>query len=78
MDVFLDLLRTFTEQGREVSAARGSKYAPRILAEHPGAEAKGVRQKDLQKAMERLLGSGEIRVETYGPQSRREQRLVLR
>ena len=67
--VFMKLLATFTAQGRHVNHAGGSRYAPKLFAEHPDNE--GMTKRALKAAMEGLLASGKIVVETEGPASRR-------
>lgn len=67
--VFMKLLATFTEQGRQVNHAGGSRYAPKLFAEHPDNE--GMTKRALKAAMEGLLASGKIVIETEGPASRR-------
>ena len=39
-------------------------------------EAAGIRMRDLQTAMNRLLASGEVFLEPYGPPSRERRRMV--
>ena len=72
--VFLKLLRQFTEEGRNVNHAGGVSYAPKLFAEHPGAE--GVTKRAFTTAMNALLGDGRIRIEEHGPPSKRRARLV--
>lgn len=67
--VFLKLLAAFTAQGRRVNATAGAQYAPKVFAEHPQAE--GMTKRALRPAMEALLASGRLVVETEGPPSRR-------
>ena len=72
--VFLDLLAAFMAQGRDVSDTPGHNYAPAEFAEH-GAE--GLSKDVLKSAMKRLLFGGRVRVDTFGPPSRRRKRLVI-
>ena len=72
--VFLELLGSFTSQGRAVSDSPSSNYAPTAFAGQ-GAEALG--KGALKGAMERLLFAVRIRVETFGPASRQLKRLVI-
>ncbi|WP_136644657.1 AAA family ATPase [Tabrizicola sp. YIM 78059] len=66
--VFLSLLRAFTEQGRFVNSAGGLNYAPKVFADHPGAE--GLTKHAFRAAMEALLAQGRIAVRQKGPTSR--------
>lgn len=74
-DVFLDLLRKFTDQGRTVSPSPSASYAPVLFERHP--EARGFKKRALAQAMERLLSGGQIAVEMFGPPSKQRQRLIL-
>jgi RecA-family ATPase len=73
--VFLELLATLTAQGRDVSPNISNNHAPSVFEKHPSAE--GVTRKQFAAAMERLLASERIRVETTGPPSRRYKRLTI-
>jgi RecA-family ATPase len=73
--IFLDLLRMFEAQCRDVSPNPSKTYAPTVFAENPSAE--GVRKKQFEAAMERLLFAGRIRIEPFGPPSRQRKRLVI-
>ncbi|KPL55750.1 hypothetical protein ABB55_08490 [Prosthecomicrobium hirschii] len=73
-EVFVTLLRQFGREGRSVSPAPSSSYAPRVFAAHPGA--KGCTARHLSGAMDRLLAAGEIRIEEHGPASRRRTRII--
>lgn len=66
--VFLRLLREHTDQGRRVNANGGSRYAPKVFAEHHGSE--GVTKRAFRAAMERLLSDGRLQQMTEGPASR--------
>ena len=72
--VFLDLLAKFTAQGRDVCDTPGHNYAPTEFAEQ-GSE--GLSRDVLKAAMKRLLFAKRIRVETFGPPSRRRKRLAV-
>jgi hypothetical protein len=53
-EVFIALLKRWTEQGRKVSAnPNPNNYAPTIFAKQP--EAVGLTKDDFRMAMERLL-----------------------
>lgn len=72
--VFMKLLATFTAQGRQVNHAGGSRYAPKLFAEHPDNE--GMTKRALKAAMEGLLAAEKIKIETEGPASRRTSFIV--
>ena len=72
--VFLDQLAAFTAQGRDVSDSPGANYAPtQFEKQGPDPQSKT----DLKQAMQRLFSAKRIRVETFGPSSRRRKRIVL-
>jgi RecA-family ATPase len=73
-DLFLRLLEERNAQGRYVTPNRAVGYAPKELSAMAGAN--GVKAPAFAKAMERLLTSGQIIVETFGYASRQRQRLV--
>ena len=62
--VFLSLLRTFTEQGRWVSASPSNTFAPTVFADHPKAE--GITAAAFKGAMNALFDRGEIVVAEHG------------
>ena len=74
-DVFLQLLRRFTQQGQRVTVKPGTSYAPVAFVGHP--DSAGVSKQDLTRSMQRLLDAGKIRVEEDGPPSHRRSRLVF-
>lgn len=59
MRKFLELLRLYTEQGRDVNSRAGRYFAPTIFAAHP--EAEGITKSAFADAMERLFAQGTIR-----------------
>ena len=73
--IFLDLLRSFETQGRDVSPNPSRTYAPTVFEDHPKAD--GVRKRAFQGAMERLLCCGRIQLETFGSPSRQRKRLAI-
>jgi RecA-family ATPase len=74
-EMFLRLLAERNAQGRLVTPNKAVGYAPKELAAMPSAE--GCTATALANAMERLLAAGEIVVETFGPQSKQRQRLIV-
>jgi RecA-family ATPase len=77
-EVFLDLLRRFTEQGRNVNdKPTTGGYAPRAFAKEAEAKKHGLRVRDMESAMTRLFAANRLRVETYGRPSRPYSRLAL-
>lgn len=73
--LFLDVLAQFERQGRNVSASPGPTFAPAIMAKNPDGE--GMSKAALNRAMDRLLTAGKIRIETTGPASKQRSKLVL-
>jgi RecA-family ATPase len=78
--VFLDLLRRYTGQQRDVSHKVGPSYAPACFAKEPAAETLGLkdsaRKKALEAAMNRLFAAKKIRAEQYGRPSRPYNKIV--
>jgi hypothetical protein len=74
-EVFVALLKRFTEQRQTVSHNSGRAYAPARFAEHP--EAQGIRKKEFAKAMQRLLDAKVIEIRTGGRPSRPTYSLAL-
>lgn len=73
-DVFLALLDQINNSGQRVSPSKSSTYAPTVMADMP--DAAGLKKKDFDLAMKRLLASGRVKVEVEGPPSKPRQRLV--
>jgi RecA-family ATPase len=77
--VFLDLLRRFGAQGRNVSEKTSSNnYAPKAFAEDAEAKKHGLRKADFKAAMVRLFSADKIYVDNYGRPSRPASRLAVR
>src|SRR3984893_4875899 len=74
-DVFLILLKRINAQGRNVSAAKGPTYAAAVFAAEP--DNHDIKSRIFDAAMRRLLNTSRIRIETYGPASRRRSALIL-
>src|SRR5262249_29672210 len=78
--VFLDLLRRYGEQGREVGHKIGPSYAPARFASEPAAETLGLKEnargKALEAAMNRLFAAKKIRAVPYGRPSRPYSKIV--
>src|SRR5262249_32315004 len=72
--VYLDCLDVATQQGRNVFASTGRSYAPNVFAEMP--QANGISAGALKAAQERLLSTGTIHNESYGPASRKSRRIA--
>jgi RecA-family ATPase len=72
-EIFLQLLKKFDGQGRNVSDKKNSPtYAPAAFA----AEGNGTNKADMIGAMQRLFKAGKIRVDNYGRPSRPATRIV--
>jgi RecA-family ATPase len=78
--VFIDLLRRYSEQGRDVSHKKGPSYAPAQFANEDAAQTlagtDAKRRKALQNAMNRLFASKRIRTDNYGRPSRPYNKIV--
>jgi RecA-family ATPase len=61
-ELFLQLLRKLTEQGRNVSDKKGPTYAPARFAEVPEAKKAKASNRMLAAAMERLFETSKIKV----------------
>jgi len=76
-EVFLELLRRFSTQGRNVSEKPNAPtYAPATFAKEADAKNQNIRKLDLEAAMRRLFTAGKIQVEHYGRPSRPYSRLA--
>jgi len=74
-ELFLTLLRRFTEQGRNVSGKdNGPNRAPKLFAADP--QAKGSSKKQFEEAMARLFAANKIRVVVEGRPSHQTSRLA--
>jgi hypothetical protein len=77
--VFLDLLKRFSGEGRNVSDKPTSpNNAPTVFAKEAEAQRQHLRKTDLEAAMRRLFADGKIHVENYGRPARPASRLRLK
>jgi RecA-family ATPase len=74
--VLLDLLAEFERQDRDVSPNRSATYAPTEFAKHPDAD--GISKAAFEAALNRLLKTKRIRIETFGPKSHERKRLRVK
>ncbi|MGY4570484.1 AAA family ATPase [Bradyrhizobium sp. USDA 3256] len=78
-DLFMELLRRFGDQGRNVSdKATANNYAPTAFAHEDRAQKLNLRKTDFKAAMSRLFSANRICVEDYGRPSRPTYRLTAR
>jgi RecA-family ATPase len=77
-EVFLDLLRRFTSENRNVGQNHGPSYAPKKFAEELEAQRAGLTKRNLEKAMRQLFQAGTILNEPYGRPSRYSYRVVIK
>jgi len=78
-ELFVELLRRFAGQGRNVShKPNAPNYAPTAFAEDTEAKKQGLRKADFNAAMLRLFGADKIHVETYGKPSRPYTKLSMK
>ena len=73
--VFIDLLCQFNATGQTVSQKTGRNYAPSMFASAP--DSQGLKKADFATAMKILLRDRRIKIEEYGPPSKRYSRLDL-
>jgi RecA-family ATPase/DNA polymerase I-like protein with 3'-5' exonuclease and polymerase domains len=76
-EVFLELLKRFTTEGRDVSHKIGPSYAPARFAGEDEAKKAGLTKTDLVFAMRHLFQSKKIRADPYGRPSRPHHRIVI-
>jgi RecA-family ATPase len=76
-EIFLDLLKRFAGEGRNVSHNANAKtYAPTVFAGESEANQHHLRKTDFEAAMRRLFEAKKIHVENYGRPSRPYTRIV--
>ena len=73
-ETFLSALDLLTKRGVEVNDSRQSHYAPQIMMGLK--ETVGLKRRDLERAMMRLISDGRIEIETSGPEYRRRRKFV--
>jgi RecA-family ATPase len=77
--LFLDLLRRFAGQGRNVSdKSSANNYAPTTFADEADAKRQNLRKADFKAAMSRLFDGGKIHIENYGRPSRPSSKLSVK
>jgi RecA-family ATPase len=69
-EVFLELLRRFSAEGRQVSANKSVTYAPALFAKEGEARSIGITRRDLEHALSRLFKAGRVRAVDHGRPSR--------
>ena len=74
-ELFVTLLKRFTEQHRIVNHLVGRNYAPVAFSEH--SDAQGISKKEFARAMQRLLDAKIIEIREWGKASRRSFYLVV-
>jgi RecA-family ATPase len=78
-DTFLNLLRQFNSQGRNVSdKPTANSYAPTAFAKQAAATAHSIKKPELEAAMRRLFDASKIHVENYGRPSRPNFKLAIK
>jgi RecA-family ATPase len=75
-ELFVDLLRRFTKQGRNVSDKRSPTYAPAVFAGEPEAKERKIYKDAFVGAMTRLFAANKITVAKEGSASRIRTRIV--
>jgi hypothetical protein len=78
-ETFLDLVKRFADEGRNVSHQTTSKtYAPTAFAKETEAKKHQLRKADFEDAMRRLFEAKKVHVEDYGRPSRRYTRIAIK
>ncbi len=73
--VFMALLQKATAQNRPLSATnRADNFAPKLFALSP--ERQGLKRKDFELALERLLEAGKIALACYGRKGDERRKIV--
>ena len=75
-NLFLDLLRRRTRQGRNVTDRKSPSYAPAAFADEPEAKKEKISGKRFAEAMARLFAAGRIITVREGPPSHARTRIV--
>jgi len=75
-EVFLNLLKRFTRDNRNVSDRSGTNYAPALFAREEEAKSVGLSGKSLEAAMLRLFTAEKIWNEPCGKPSRPTYRIA--
>lgn len=71
---FMELLAAYELEGRGLSASPSANYAPTVFGRDDRRE--GIGKAAFAKAMNRLFAGSAIKVEEYGPASRRQKKIV--
>jgi RecA-family ATPase len=78
-DVFIDLLRRFSHQGRNVSdKPTAPNFAPSAFAKEDEAKKYRLNRSELEQVMRRLFRADKIGINTYGRPSRPSYNLVVK
>jgi hypothetical protein len=78
-EMFLDLLRRFYVQGRNVSdKPNANNYAPSAFAMEADVRKAGLRKRELEEAMRSLFSANRIGLEQYDKPSLHRQRLCVK
>lgn len=72
--IFLEILRTYIAEGRNVGPNPSANFAPAVFAKDE--RSSGIGKHLLTDAMNRLFSKGTIRAERFGPASRQTTRIV--
>jgi RecA-family ATPase len=76
-DLFMSLLRRFTDTGRTVSDKVSPSYAPTRFELEPESKRMKISKAAFAASMARLFAANKIRVEPDGPPSRRYSKIVI-
>jgi RecA-family ATPase len=77
-EIFIDLLRRFAKENRQVSDKKSSAYAPAVFCKEDAAKKAGITSAGFAAAMRRLFQAGKIWNEPCGRPSRPTFRIALK
>jgi AAA domain/Primase C terminal 2 (PriCT-2) len=75
-EVFLAILDAVNAEGQKVTSKVNGNYAPRLFMLRPALDRHGYQRADFERAMQRLLQTGAIKIVPYGSPSDKAQMLV--
>jgi DNA polymerase bacteriophage-type len=77
-DAFIEILRRFTKDRRQVSSTPCQTYAPTLFAQEAEARQAKLKAKDLAEAMRQLFAADKIENVAHGPLSKQRFHLAIK
>jgi hypothetical protein len=74
--LFLELLGKFERRGQYVNNQTRGNYAPRLFAGEKESKLARVSEAHYDCAMKRLMDAGRVRLESFGPESKKKWKFV--